>query len=51
MIQSYLLTQLTQNFGEKVKNKREFLVHTTARFKIKNSMKEIDVLDADHQRR
>jgi hypothetical protein len=51
MIQPHLLTRLTQTFEDEVKERRNYLTPGTPRFKIQKSAKEIDVLDADHQKK
>jgi hypothetical protein len=51
MIQSHLLTHLTKNFGEKIEGKRKFLTPGTPRFKIQRSTTNMDVLDAQSQRK
>jgi hypothetical protein len=51
MIQPHLLTCLIKNFGEEIEGKRKFLTPGTPRFKIQRSTINMDVLDAQFQRK
>jgi hypothetical protein len=46
MIQPHLLNRLTQDIGDEIKGKSEFLIPGTPRFKIQNSTINMVVLDA-----
>jgi hypothetical protein len=51
MIQPHLLTCLIKYFGEEIEGKRKFLTPGTPRFKIQRSTINMDVLDAQSQRK